>query len=315
MADDHGRFRRIGLGATLAPATSADPRASTAALAALRILVGLMWLYNVAWKRPPDFGKDSGNGLYRFTKDAVDHPVFPPYSWLVEHVILPNLSLFGWLVLAAETTLAVLLLTGTLVRVAALIGIGQSLAIALSVAQTPGEWPWSYWMMIGIHVVLLATASGAVAAVDAVRTPRSLSVGPGAEGRASRLVLGWGVVVTVAGLWASVKALGEPVLAAQGAQLGPADLSVALGRYNLLGALVLLAVGVLLVAAAGLSRPQLGRLAALLGLLAALSLYVQLGFSDPLLGGSNTSAAFFLSAALVGAVTASRPSSTTTSRQ
>lgn len=71
-------------------------------MAALRILVGLMWLYNVAWKRAPDFGRDAGNGLYGFTKDAADHPVLPPFSWVVEQVVLPNISVFGWGVLASR---------------------------------------------------------------------------------------------------------------------------------------------------------------------------------------------------------------------
>ena len=70
--------------------------------------------------------------------------------------------------------------------------IGQSLAIALSVAQAPGEWPWSYWMMIAIHVALLFTASGRFAAVDRARAEHD-------EGRAVAavvpLLLGWGAVV------------------------------------------------------------------------------------------------------------------------
>ncbi|AMC55054.1 integral membrane protein [Mycobacterium tuberculosis variant bovis] len=72
-------------------------------------------------------------------------------------------------VLFAESALAVLLLTGTAVRLAALIGIGQSVAIGLSVAESPGEWPWAYAMLLGIHVVLLFTCSTRYAAVDAVR--------------------------------------------------------------------------------------------------------------------------------------------------
>ena len=59
--------------------------------------------------------------------------------------MLPHFSAFGYGVLVVETALAVLLLTGLLVRPAALLAIVQSLAIGLSVARTPGEWPWSYW--------------------------------------------------------------------------------------------------------------------------------------------------------------------------
>jgi hypothetical protein len=274
-----------------------SPGSSAVTLAALRILIGLLWLYNVSWKRPPDFGRDSGSGLYGFTKGAVDHPVLAPYSWIVEHVVLPNFQAFGWMVLVVETSLAVLLLTGTMVRAAALLGIAQSTAIALSVAMTPGEWPWAYWMMIGIHVALLGGGSAAVLAVDQARaTPEA----------ARRLVVVWGAVVGVAGLVALGLSIGDDPTAPEGDRLGGPDLSISLGSYNLVGALVLAAVAAAMLAAVYLRRPVIAMVAAALAAAAALSLYVQLGFSDPLLGGSNTSAAFLLCAAVVAAMCAKR---------
>lgn len=282
------------------PAIDSPPRGGVAALAGLRILVGLLWLYNVGWKRPPDFGQDSGSGLYGFTRDAVDHPVFPPYSWVVEHFVLPNFTAFGWMVLVVETLLAVLLLTGTMVRLAALVGIGQALAIGLSVAGTPGEWPWAYWMMIGIHVVLLFTASGQMVAVDSVRAEAT-------AGRASpsvRLLRGWGVLVALTGVVALVLAVDEDPLASSGSMLGGPDLSVSLGSYNLLGALVLVAVGAVMLLAATLRRRELALGAAAVAVLAALSLYLQLSRTDVWLGGSNVSAAFFLCATVVSVATA-----------
>ncbi|MBA3799254.1 MAG: hypothetical protein H0X18_09215 [Geodermatophilaceae bacterium] len=292
--------RRNAVASLLAPAVESAPSASAAALASLRILAGLLWLYNVSWKRPPDFGEGSGSGLYGFTRDAVEYPVFPPYSWLVEHVVLPNFTAFGWSVLVAETMLAVLLLTGTFVRLAALVGVAQSLAIGLSVAGAPGEWPWAYWMMIGIHVVLLFTASGRAAAVDAVRAQAG-GDGPPA---AARLLRGWGVVIGLAAVVALVLALGEDPLASAGSALGGSDLSVSLGRYNVLGAVVLLVVAALMVVGASLHRRELALIAAALAVLAAVSMYLQLSRTDVWLGGSNTSAAFFLSAAVVSGATA-----------
>jgi hypothetical protein len=82
-------------------------RTSGLALAVLRIIAGLLWLAHVWWKLPPDFGESRRTGLWFWTHLAVDHPVFPPYSWLVEHLILPNFTPFGWLVLVVETLLAV----------------------------------------------------------------------------------------------------------------------------------------------------------------------------------------------------------------
>ncbi len=292
----------VALSGLVRPAVDSSPRASGVAVAALRILVGLMWLYNVGWKRPPDFGEDSGSGVYGFSVDAVDYPVFPPYSWIVEHLVLPNFTAFGWMVLVVETFLAVLLLTGTLVRLAALVGVGQSLAIGLSVAETPGEWPWAYWMMIGIHVVLLFSASARTAAVDAVRAEAVHGRGRPA---AVWLLRGWGTVVGLAGVVAFVLAVDEDPLASVGSRLGGPDLSISLGSYNLVGALTLVGVALLMLAAAQLGRRDVALAATVVAALAAVSLYAQLSRADVWLGGSNTSAAFFLCAAVVSGATAS----------
>jgi hypothetical protein len=236
-----------------APAADAVPRANAVGSAALRILVGFMWLYNVSWKNAPDFGEDAGSGLFRFTSYAVSHPVLPPYSWVVEHLVLPAFTAFGWVVLVLETALAVLLLTGAWVRLAAALGVAQSLAIGLSVAFAPNEWPWSYLLMIGVHGLLLVSSAGRVLAVDAVRA-----------GVAQARTLGqvWGGLTALIGAVCVVLSLGDP-LDARGPGVrwgGPA---------------------------------RLGWAASGLAALAAVALYAQLGFTDPLLGGAPTSAAYF----------------------
>lgn len=274
----------------LAPAVGASTRANSIAMAALRMLVGLLWLYNVAWKRAPSFGEDSGNGVFGFAQDAVDHPVLPPFSWLVEHVVLPNFVVFGWGVLVVETALAVLLLTGAYVRVAAALGIAQSLVIGLSVAQTPGEWPWAYWMMIGIHVVLLFGAAGQTLAVDAVRAGHS----------ARGLGRFWAIVLLVAGVAGVLRGLREPIFASSGPQLGGPDLSISLGSYNVAGAVLLMVGAAGLLIADRAARPVGALVTFVVGAAAALLLYGQLGFTQPWLGGSNTSAAFFGCSAVIG---------------
>lgn len=280
---------RATLGWLTAPATDEVPRSQAVAAAALRILLGLMWLYNVSWKRAPDFGQDADNGLFKFTSYAVSHPVFPPYGWVVEHLVLPVFTPFGWLVLIAETTLAVLLLTGAWVRLAAAIGVAQSIAIALSVAYAPHEWPWSYWLMIGAHIAILFSSAGRVLAVDAVRAglPGSRTLGQF-----------WGVLTMLVGAYSVIGSLGEP-LAARGPGLVSSDLSISLGGYNVLGGSVLLVVGGLLLLAARGGPPTAARGAAVLAALAGLSLHAQLGFTDPILGGTPTSAAYFFAVALI----------------
>ncbi|MEV6137546.1 hypothetical protein AB0L63_16055 [Nocardia sp. NPDC051990] len=279
---------------------STDPvsaRATEIAVGCLRIVAGLIWLYNVVWKVPPDFGRNGNTALYHFTRQAVEHPVLPPFSWLVEHVVLRWFTAFGWLTLMVETALAVLLLTGTAVRFAAVLGIGQSLAIALSVAEAPGEWPWSYIMLIAIHTVLLFTPAGRFAAVDAVRADRG----------AARLLRRLGVALVVVAVVALLGGLHNPVRAPLGAFVGYEPLQFSLGNYNLIGALALLVTGAaMLVAALSGGRPP-ALVALVLAAAAAATLYVQSGRTASWLGGTNTSAAVFVCAVVVVAATWRRP--------
>ncbi len=288
---------RRALAWLVAPAVDTGQRSHAVAATALRITAGFLWLYNVSWKNAPDFGRDRGVGLYLYTNDAVKHPVLPPYSWLVEHLVLPHFTLFAVGVLVAESALAVLLLSGAFVRLAAALGVAQSTAIGLSVAFTPNEWPWSYTMMVGLHLVLLFSAAGRYLSVDSIRAGLS-------DGR--RLTTTFGIAGVLVGLVGVVGSLGDP-LAAGGVTLRWSDAEIGVGRYNLVGGLVLLAVGALLLPGTRSRVTQAPRIAALVGVLAALSLHAQLGFTDPILGGDPTSAAVYLTLAVLAAAVTLRP--------
>lgn len=280
---------RRGLDLLLSPAAM-PARSGHIALTCLRILVGLIWLRNVLWKQPTDF-----NGLRYWTQFAVDYPVFPPYSWLIENLALPNFTPFGWGVLIAETTVAVLLLTGTAVKLAALLGLAQSIAIGLSVAAAPHEWPWAYAMMIGIHAVLFFTPSARYAAVDAIRAASPGTAAPIAR----RLIGGWGIALAltaVTGAWVHFSGR-------ESRTVGIPGLEFSLGEYNLHGALALLLIALLMIAAATLSSlsSALAWGAAGLAAAAAITSYITVISGGTWLGATNTTAAVFISAAVVSA--------------
>ncbi len=155
-------------GATSGIETIATDRWAGRAIGALRILMGLLWLQNAGWKRPP-FTTSSGVG--RYVQLGIDNPVFSPYSWFSKHVIIPNLTAFGWGVAIIEASLAVFLILGLATRFWAAVGVMQAAAITLSALHAPHEWGWSYWMLIGIHLVLLATAAGRTYGLDGVLRP------------------------------------------------------------------------------------------------------------------------------------------------
>lgn len=162
-------------------------RRARALVALVRIGVAFLWIQNAGWKRPPDFGADKSppDGLYKFTHFAVDHPVFAPYTWLVEHVVLPNFTFFGWLTLLTEAALGAFLLVGLATRLWALVGIAQTVAITLSVLNAPHEWHWSYFLMLLVHVALFATAAGRAYGLDGVLRPSWHEL-PGWRGRLLR---------------------------------------------------------------------------------------------------------------------------------
>jgi thiosulfate dehydrogenase (quinone) large subunit len=136
-------------------------------VAAVRVGLALLWVQGAGWKLPPSF-----DALRHFTQFAVDRPVFGPWAWFVEHVVLPHFAFFGWVTLLVEASLGAFLLIGLATRLWALVGVGQTLAITLSALNAPNEWVWSYLLMLLGHVALFATAAGRFGGLDGLLRPR-----------------------------------------------------------------------------------------------------------------------------------------------
>ncbi len=170
-----GVAARSGMGTGGIGLVLANDRFAQVAIVLTRITVAFLWIQNTRWKVPPDFGEDAGRGLYAFTNDAIDHQVFGPYAAFVDNVILPNLAIFGWIVLFTEAAIGATLLMGFATRLMGLVAVGQAGAIFLSVSQTPGEWPWSYYLMMVGGLVLAGVGAGRVLGLDAVLRPRLLA--------------------------------------------------------------------------------------------------------------------------------------------
>lgn len=151
----------------------ADSRSSRVLVAVVRVTVGLLWIENLSWKRPPEFGNRSNppEGLYDWTLRGVQNEVFAPWAWFVENVVLPNFLVFAWLTFVVEACLGGFLLVGLATRFWALVGVAQSFAIIFSVLQTPHEWFWAYLLMVAAHLMLFAVAAGRAYGVDGVLRP------------------------------------------------------------------------------------------------------------------------------------------------
>lgn len=147
---------------------------------ALRWIAALLWLANVNWKVPPDFGRsgDSCSMLCRYVVEGAEHPVLPGSAWFFDTIAEPNLAVFGWITLLTEATLVALLVSGRFVRSAAVLGVAMSLGIGAAVANADGEWYWSYILMIALHLAILVTAPAA--RVQSARTMAVVAAGYGA---------------------------------------------------------------------------------------------------------------------------------------
>lgn len=147
-------------------------------LAVLRIVVGITWLHEAAWKTPPEFA-----GLRDWVTRPLDNPTSQTWNALIESVILPNLTVFGWLTLLVEAGLGAFLIIGLTTRLWAVVGIVQSIAITLSVVSVPGEWSYAYYLFIAAHVALLGGAAGRNLGIDGVLRGRWAAFAGTAESR------------------------------------------------------------------------------------------------------------------------------------
>ncbi len=135
-------------------------------IAGSRILIGILWLFSLRWKLPPNFAPASGRGLMDWLLLEVQYPAFDFYANFVESIIIPNFTFFAWIIFLSELLVGLSLLTGTLTRLGGLIGLLMSLNLTIGLLEVPNEWPWSYVMMVMWHGTFVMTAAGRLWGVD-----------------------------------------------------------------------------------------------------------------------------------------------------
>lgn len=131
-----------------------------------RMMIGVLWLFSLRWKLPPDFMPASGRGLMDWLELEVQHPAFAFYGDFVANMVIPNFTLFAWIIFISELLVGLSLLTGTLTRVGALIGLLMALNLGIGLLEVPGEWPWSYVMLAMWQGTFLVVGAGRLFGVD-----------------------------------------------------------------------------------------------------------------------------------------------------
>lgn len=145
-------------------------------LALSRMLIGLLWLFSLRWKLPPDFMPATGRSLMDWLQLEVQHAAFGFYGDFVSSVVIPNFTFFAWLIFLAELIAGFSLLTGTLTRLGAALGLLMSVNLGIGLLDVPGEWPWSYVMMAMWHGTFLVNAPGRLWGVDAWLRHRATTI-------------------------------------------------------------------------------------------------------------------------------------------
>lgn len=160
-----------------APVTLSERSITTYAL--LRIFVGYLWFQQLFWKMPPDF-----TGLYKYIVREVHYTLLPGYGAILQHTFLAGcpststpagctyfvpLALGVWL---TELLVGLSLMFGLFSRLGALLSVLLALQLYVGLAYAPGEWYWTYGMLVLLGVGLVAIPAGRRLGIDQWLAPR-----------------------------------------------------------------------------------------------------------------------------------------------
>ncbi len=124
-------------------------------LALVLLLTGWLWFQQLFWKMPPDF-----TGLHRYVVEEGTATFIPGYAFVIQHVFLPHFVLLGAFTWGAELLVALLLLLGVFSRLGALFSTMLALQLYVGLSAAPGEWYWTYGMLVLLSLALLAVPTG-----------------------------------------------------------------------------------------------------------------------------------------------------------
>ena len=137
-------------------------------VSASRILIGTLWLFSLRWKLPPDFVPEIGRGLLDWLQLEVQNPAFAFYGDFVASVVIPNFTLFAWIIFLSELLVGLSLLTGALTRLGGALGLLLAINLGIGLLEVPGEWPWSYVMLALWQGTFEVMGAGRAFGVDGV---------------------------------------------------------------------------------------------------------------------------------------------------
>lgn len=137
----------------------------TLTLTAIRVVIGIFWLLQLTWKPPPTFGCPN-EGFCFWLDQVAKYTPLPFMRDVLNGLVKPNASLFGWLTTFLEVFIGLSMLFGVFTRLGALAGTLWSLVLISGLAFVPNEPLWLYAFLTQLNLFYVAIGGSAQLSID-----------------------------------------------------------------------------------------------------------------------------------------------------
>ena len=155
-------------------------------MVAARLIIGYLWITQIAWKMPPTFGcpanfavstslQQRTSGLCDWTGLMAIYSKVPLHAAFVKNIVIPNISWMGWGIWLMEVIIAGSLILGLFTRLGALIGFIQAVNLYIGLTALPFEWYWTYGMLYTLELIFFFVPPGRTLGMDAWLRPKLFS--------------------------------------------------------------------------------------------------------------------------------------------
>ena len=135
-----------------------------------RFFIGAMWWQQSLWKLPPTYtdNPDGSGGLRYWMGEMVKWASTEWQRQFVKDVVLPHFYFFAPQVYGSEVLIALTLILGIFSRLGAFIGALMAINLWLGLYRSPAEWPWTYFFLIVVQIMLVVQRPGRSLGLDAI---------------------------------------------------------------------------------------------------------------------------------------------------
>jgi uncharacterized membrane protein YphA (DoxX/SURF4 family) len=135
-----------------------------------RFFIGALWWQQSLWKLPPTYtdNPDGSGGLRYWMGEMAKWASIGLQRHFVKDVVLPHFYFFAPQVYFSEVLIAVTLILGLFSRLGAFLGTLMAINLWLGLYRSPAEWPWTYFFLIVVQIMLLVQRPGRSLGLDAI---------------------------------------------------------------------------------------------------------------------------------------------------